>query len=165
MRAWAAWILTKWLATFHEKELATGDILSVYNITLSGTICEAPYVLCRLREYGIVREFWARIDTGADITCIPELAISVMHKPVKKVLHRGHDGVAHRSQTYSATILLLGTRGHIAVSPARGVLLTKSPIGLIGMDVIRPHLDVSLVNGKAKVRVRAVRRQETQKPS
>jgi hypothetical protein len=118
----------------------------------SGVACFAPYVgviISSLAEQNpdtVV--FDARIDTGADITCIPKayankLGPMILGNPITV---RGHDGNVTRVWTYRLTISILaypdvlpllgGTRRLKSYRPEKGVLLTDSSIGLIGMDII-----------------------------
>lgn len=109
-----------------------------------GTACFAPYLdikisslMGRCGDNEIIR---ARIDTGADITCIPESAVTSL-MPIlngKSVTIRGHDGRIKRCSTY---LVCLGLIGHpdedqvYWIRPKRGVLLTDSDIALIGADI------------------------------
>ena len=118
----------------------------------SGVACFAPYVgviISSLAEQNpdtVV--FDARIDTGADITCIPKayankLGPMILGNPITV---RGHDGNVTRVWTYRLTISILaypavfpllgGMRRLKSYRPEKGVLLTDSSIGLIGMDII-----------------------------
>jgi hypothetical protein len=115
-----------------------------------GTVCEAPYVdvgICALASEGEVR-FRARIDTGADITCIPKDAARKLRPLLmgRPLLIRGHDGGVQRTRTYLMVVMVYGWP-EIAVvrsyRPRRGVILTDSDIGLVGMDIVS-QWDVSL---------------------
>ena len=118
----------------------------------SGVACFAPYVgviISSLAEQNTdTVVFDARIDTGADITCIPKayankLGPMILGNPITV---RGHDGNVTRVWTYRLTISILaypavfpllgGTRRLKSYRPEKGVLLTDSSIGLIGMDII-----------------------------
>lgn len=114
----------------------------------TGTACFAPYVdvtisaLTGRKSVDIC--FKARIDTGADITCIPA-AHAKMLMPLllgKPVLIRGHDGSVKRTRTHLMIITIHGYPNENTVEsyrPERGVLLTDSDIGLIGMDIISKY--------------------------
>lgn len=111
----------------------------------SGVACFAPYVgviISSLAEQNpdtVV--FDARIDTGADITCIPKayankLGPMILGNPITV---RGHDGNITRVWTYRLTISILAYPDESRLKsyrPEKGVLLTDSSIGLIGMDII-----------------------------
>jgi len=111
----------------------------------SGVACFAPYVgviISSLAEQNpdtVV--FDARIDTGADITCIPKayankLGPMILGNPITV---RGHDGNVTRVWTYRLTISILAYPDESRLKsyrPEKGVLLTDSSIGLIGMDII-----------------------------
>jgi hypothetical protein len=119
----------------------------------AGTACYAPYVDVTISALTGRRSadvsFKARIDTGADITCIPNdrakmLMPLLMGRPV---LIRGHDGKVKRARTH---LVRLSIHGYANVDgtdktyrPERGVLLTDSDIGLIGMDVISRYWKVT----------------------
>jgi hypothetical protein len=121
----------------------------------SGVACFAPYVgviLSSLADHvppsnGRIEQntdnivFDARIDTGADITCIPKayankLGPMILGNPITV---RGHDGNVTRVWTYRLTISILAYPDESRLRsyrPEKGVLLTDSSIGLIGMDII-----------------------------
>jgi len=111
----------------------------------SGVACFAPYVgviISSLAEQNpdtVV--FDARIDTGADITCIPKAYASKLGPLIlgNPITVRGHDGNVTRVWTYRLTISILAYPDEGRLKPYRpekGVLLTDSSIGLIGMDII-----------------------------
>ena len=111
----------------------------------SGVACFAPYVgviISSLAEQNpdtVV--FDARIDTGADITCIPKAYASKLGPLIlgNPITVRGHDGNVTRVWTYRLTISILAypDEGRLkSYRPEKGVLLTDSSIGLIGMDII-----------------------------
>ena len=111
----------------------------------SGVVCFAPYVsiiISSLAEQNTdTVVFDARIDTGADITCIPrayagKLGPLILGNPITV---RGHDGIVNRVWTYRLTISIMSYPDDGSLKsyrPERGVLLTDSNIGLIGMDII-----------------------------
>lgn len=110
-----------------------------------GVACFAPYVTVLISPLsGYNKEeiiFDARIDTGADITCIPKSFASklgplILGNPISV---RGHDGNVHKVWTYRIAVTVLGYPDNQKLKsyrPERGVLLTDSNIGLIGMDII-----------------------------
>jgi len=117
----------------------------------SGVACFAPYVgviISSLAEQNpdtVV--FDARIDTGADITCIPKAYASKLGPLIfgNLITVRGHDGNVTRVWTYRLTISIMAysefpdsaeLRRLKSYRPEKGVLLTDSSIGLIGMDII-----------------------------
>jgi len=111
----------------------------------SGVACFAPYVSVIISALsGQSQEkalFDARVDTGADITCIPKayadkLGPLIVGNPLTV---RGHDGKVTRVWTYRMNIAIMGHPDGDRLKsyrPERGVLLTDSNIGLIGMDII-----------------------------
>jgi len=111
----------------------------------SGVACFAPYVgviISSLAEQNpdtVV--FDARIDTGADITCIPKAYASKLGPLIlgNPITVRGHDGNITRVWTYRLTISIMAypDEGRLkSYRPEKGILLTDSSIGLIGMDII-----------------------------
>jgi hypothetical protein len=113
---------------------------------LAGTVCPAPYVVITISSLtgrkSVDIGFKARIDLGADITCIPrnqaEKLMPLSHG--KPVLIRGHDGSVTKGWTYLMTVSIHSYPDEEQVKsyrPERGVLLTDSDIGLIGMDIIK----------------------------
>jgi len=112
-----------------------------------GTACFAPYVrisICPLMGQKTDVFFDARIDTGADITCIPKayantLGPLILGNPIKV---RGHDGSIKRVWTYRMIVSLQGYPDESYKKdyrPEKGILITDSSIGLIGMDVISDY--------------------------
>jgi len=87
--------------------------------------------------------FLARIDTGADISCVPKEAFRHIMPcmPGVPVLIRDHRGGVNREQTFILTINLLGGgQTYKRVRPPRGVLIQDSlETGLLGMDIILPY--------------------------
>jgi len=129
----------------------------------SGVACFAPYVSVVISSlgnpvfppslaeqntdtvlsslHGETCVFDARIDTGADITCIPRVYASKLGPLIlgNPITVRGHDGNVNRVWTYRLTISVLSypDDGRLkSYRPEKGVLLTDSNIGLIGMDII-----------------------------
>jgi len=111
----------------------------------NGVACFAPYVsviISSLAEQNpdtVV--FDARIDTGADITCIPKSYASKLGPLIlgNPITVRGHDGNVSRVWTYRLTISILAypDDGRLrSYRPEKGILLTDSNIGLVGMDII-----------------------------
>jgi len=107
--------------------------------------CSAPYISIGIssltgKKSGEVN-LDARIDTGADITCIPRMYANTLGPLMigNPLTIRGHDGTIKRVWTYRMVISMRGYPDeNFAKScrPERGVLLTDSDIGLIGMDII-----------------------------
>ncbi len=122
---------------------------------LEGTACCAPYVDCTvsvLTKNKVTENttFKARIDTGADITCVPaEYAKPFMPVQLgRPVLIRGHNGRVVRAKTHKLLLTIeLGNEESRTFRPERGVLLTNSDIGLIGMDVLG-NFDLRLSDGR-----------------
>ena len=113
----------------------------------------APYVDVSIsplagQEPADIIRFKARVDTGADITIIPrEQAERLMPlflcKPIRV---RGHNGRIERVWTYWMIVSIHGypDRSQMrAYRPERGVLLTDSDTGLIGMDIIK-HWELTI---------------------
>jgi|GEM_PF-1860330 len=112
---------------------------------LAGTACFAPYVVVTISTLAgresVRVGFNARVDLGADISCIPrkqaeKLMPLLLGKPV---LVRGHDGNVKRTWTYQAKISIHGYPAEDQLKSyrlQRGVLLTDADIGLIGMDIV-----------------------------
>lgn len=109
------------------------------------TACLAPYVTISIASLAgqktLDNVFDARIDTGADITCIPRIYASalgplILGNPLKV---RSHDGTINQVWTYRIIIYIQGypdVNKIRSYHPERGILLTDSNIGLIGMDII-----------------------------
>lgn len=109
------------------------------------TACLAPYVTISIAslagQKALDNVFDARIDTGADITCIPRIYASalgplILGNPLKV---RSHDGTINQVWTYRMIIYIQGYPDINKIRsyhPERGILLTDSNIGLIGMDII-----------------------------
>lgn len=111
----------------------------------SGTACFAPYVDVSISALtgraSADISFKARIDTGADITCIPASQAKTLMPLLlgRPLLVRGHDGSIKRVRTHLVILSIHGypEKGqHKIYRPERGVLLTDSETGLIGMDII-----------------------------
>lgn len=110
---------------------------------LQGTACYAPYIwmtISSLTDREIENDcgFWARIDTGADITCVPvEIGKKLMPLLLgRPVLVRGHNGKVVRAKTHLCTTTIYSEDRILTKSRRleRGVLLTDSNIGLLGQD-------------------------------
>ena len=123
-----------------------------------GTACFAPYVDVTISaltgQKSLDASFRARIDTGADITCIPDSQAQVLMPLLlgRPILVRGHDGKVKRARTHLVILSIHGYSGQRqnpgewqtrSYRPERGVLLTDSDIGLIGMDVISKYWRVT----------------------
>ena len=77
------------------------------------------------------------IDTGADITCFPRSSLfSDVGCVGRSILTRGHTGNVERSATRIITLALPTLGGTIFVTPPCGILVTGSPTGLLGMDIL-----------------------------
>ena len=114
---------------------------------LKGTAEYAPIMNMKVEGFGLEDEpvaVQARIDTGADITCVPvELVRHLLPaEHGKPVLIRGHDGSLKRCSTYKMAKVIEGRR----IIPERGILLTESTIALIGMDILR-RMEFSMCGG------------------
>ena len=125
----------------------------------SGTACFAPYVDVSISALTGRKStdvsFKARIDTGADITCIPgsqakKLMPLLLGRPL---LIRGHDGSIKRARTHLVIVSVHGYSDEDQVKsyrPERGVLLTDSEIGLIGMDIISKYWRITFDGASQK---------------
>ncbi len=131
-------------------------MLKVDYIKVEGTAKYAYYVeccvsiLCKKQPSPIL--FPARIDTGADITCIPQAFIPEEYLPLKRentALIRGCTGVVTRENTYACTLHLAGS-GRNVFRPSYGVLITNSNVGLIGMDILK-HCNMLFVNERWQI--------------
>ena len=125
----------------------------------AGTVCFAPYVNVTIStltgQESTNISFKARLDTGADITCIPKkqaekLSPLLSGRPLPV---RGHDGSVKRVRTYLMIVSIHcypDEDQSKSYRPERGVLLTDSDIGLIGMDIISQHWEVKF-NGISQI--------------
>lgn len=130
----------------------------------TGTACFAPYVDVSISALTGRKSpdvtFKARIDTGADITCIPASQAKMLMPLLlgRPVLIRGHDGKVKRARTHLVILSVHGDSAEEskAYRPERGVLLTDSDIGLIGMDVISKYWRVTFDGDSQKFSVECV---------
>ena len=130
----------------------------------TGTACFAPYVDISISALtgrkSLDVTFKARIDTGADITCIPGSQAKLLMPLLlgRPVLIRGHDGKVKRARTHLVILSVQGNSGKESkiYRPERGVLLTDSDIGLIGMDVISRYWRVTFDGESQKFSVECV---------
>jgi len=131
----------------------------------TGTACFAPYVDVSLSgltgRKTLNTTFKARIDTGADITCIPASQANALMPLLlgRPVVVRGHDGKIKRTKTHLVILSIHGDPGTeqaIAYRPERGVLLTDSDIGLIGMDVISKYWRITFDGGSQRFSVECI---------
>jgi len=127
-----------------SKEAETLHICNKSFELLEGTALAAPYVVTTIfgLRHGESVPFLSRLDLGADITCVPKSHAKKLMPltPGRSVLIRAHDGDVKRSRTYILTVSICGCPDEeqvLSYLPKRGVLLTESDIGLIGMDLIR----------------------------
>ena len=97
---------------------------------IEGHVESNPYLNCHINGH----HFKCRIDTGADISVIPEDVIPIESSCGKRVTINGHKGIPEKIWTKKVKIDIdeLGT-----FAPERGVLSRKGITGLIGMDIIR----------------------------
>ncbi len=118
----------------------------------AGTACSAPYVDVTIStltgQESTNISFKARLDTGADITCIPRSQAEKLPPLLsgRPLLVRGHDGSVKWVRTYLMTVSIHSYPDEDqskSYRPERGVLLTDSDIGLIGMDIISQHWKVT----------------------
>jgi hypothetical protein len=121
----------------YEKVVGTAVAAPLVDVGIAGLVSGSPEV-----------QFTARIDTGADISCVPRSAAEKLMPLLlgRPVLVRSHDGSVCRAWTYRVSLTVYGWPDEDVASayrPSKGVLLTDSEIGLIGMDIIR-EWDLSL---------------------
>lgn len=93
--------------------------------------------------------FKARVDTGAEISCIPESQAKMLMPllPGRPICVRAHDGTVKRARTHLVIISIHSYPDDDQLKsyrPERGVLLTNSDVGLIGMDIIGKHWKLTL---------------------
>lgn len=119
---------------------------------LDGTQCLAPYVDVSVSALTGSKQaedvvFKARLDTGADATLIPyEYVRHFQPLPqAKPRLFRLSGGKIKRCSMYMLMVSIHGDQDIRTFRLTEGVLLNDSPIGLIGMDILR-YLDVRFHN-------------------
>ena len=94
-----------------------------------GVKYKAPYIECKIG----VHRFNARIDTGADITCVPSYAIPNDSKNAFSILIIGNKGICERMVPKIVTIEI----ENLGIFPMEnGVLPSELPCGIIGMDIL-----------------------------
>ena len=130
-----------------------------------GTACFAPYLDVSISALAGKKTsdavFKARIDTGADITCIPgvyaqELMPLLLGKPITV---RGHDGAIKRTRTHLMIISIHSHPNELELKhyrPERGLLITDSSIGLIGMDIISKYWKLTFDGASQKFSVECI---------
>ena len=132
-------------------------MINIFFEKAKGTCCYAPYlnitISCSNNGRATEKTFKARLDTGADVSCIPIVfAKSLM--PVllgKPLLSRGYKGKVERTKTHLIRIHI-HNNGKIVktATPPRGVFLTDSDVGLIGMDILNDfHLTINPITQTA----------------
>lgn len=131
----------------------------------TGTACFAPYLDVSISSLtgrkSVDVRFKARIDTGADITCIPGSQAKTLMPLLlgRPILIRGHDGAIKRTRTHLVNISIHGYPDDKPVKiyrPERGVLLTDSNIGLIGMDIISKYWKLSFDGALQKFSIECI---------
>ena len=85
-------------------------------------------------------DFTARIDTGADLTIIPETHIGKA-KRSGRVKVRMASGTEEMMPTYSVDVTIADKTLHLPK-----VVTTKSAYGLVGMDALE-HFDIMITGG------------------
>ena len=82
--------------------------------------------------------FKARLDTGADMTCIPKSQAKKLMPLLRArtVLVSAHNGNCEESRTHQLTVSVHGEEVIKSYRPAGGVLLVDCDAGLIGMDIM-----------------------------
>ena len=134
-------------------------LIASYEI-LEGTACAAPYVDCSIsmligRNPPAQVKFKARVDTGADVSCVPQhiaepyMKDVLLGRPIS--IRLGGSGATKRVKTMLFMVTLhCDDDNHQSFRPERGVLITNSPIGLLGMDILR-RLDVRFHNDQVYI--------------
>lgn len=85
-------------------------------------------------------KFQARLDTGADITCVPAFCLKQVLVPRLQLMPvRLSTGTILETWAYRADIeLWAGDNRYALISPQNGVLaINDSEFGLLGMDVLK----------------------------
>ena len=138
-----------------------GAVLEIAHAKLLGTSCAAPYVKMCVR--GLIggkssSVFKVRLDTGADITMIPESYAKTIEPLLlgRSVLIRNCSGDVRNDRTY-LVLCSLPEMGNTCFRPERGVCFTKSKTGLLGMDILYKHFDLEMRDGKTYLKRRASR--------
>lgn len=106
---------------------------------IKGHYCHAPYIECLIEG----KEFVARIDTGADITCIPASFIPDKSPFLNSTTISGNSGLSESVWTRKVTIKIDGIG---EFTPERGVLKREGNVGLIGMDILN-QCELHMVGG------------------
>lgn len=126
----------------HSNQDANESLPLVYE-NIYGMTCKAPMVeisVTRLLDGKASSRCMARIDTGADVTCIPRrLFLDIRPLPMgRSFLIRGHGGKVGREWTkYGVINLWNGRHIYKSVRPARGFLVQDDECpALLGMDVL-----------------------------
>jgi len=136
----------------HGETLVT-EILNKPYEKLPGTALFAPYVemvvstLLSSRRSSSV-SFKARLDTAADLTCVPRAQAKKLDPLLcgRQVLVRHYNGDVEKGHTRRVLISIRGYPNKDQMrtySLERGVLLTDSDIGLVGMDILK-YWDIRL---------------------
>jgi len=116
------------------------DVLEVAFQKREGTACYAPYVAATAWSLGNKNSseiFKMRVDTGADISCVPEEMVAGMEfLNGRSVRIRSARGGISKTPTKLMTISIHNGEDIWGFRPSRGVLITQSDIGLLGMDIL-----------------------------
>ncbi len=129
---------------FSIGKVTRGAILEVNFLKIAGTVESAPFVDARIAnpngKWGS-NTFRARIDTGADISCIPRAALGDdwILPSAKPVFTRDFTGESNRLRAYRVRFAIMDRKENIFWEKllSRGILLTNGPTGLLGMDVLK----------------------------
>jgi hypothetical protein len=90
---------------------------------------EAPYIEVKVGgKKGIFR-----IDTGSDLTVIPEEIFPVNSPIVKELNTRLSSGDVYRRDTFKVPLKI----GEVSFDLLEGVFTTTSEIGFLGLDILR----------------------------
>jgi len=117
------------------------DILEVAFQRVEGTECYAPYVDATawdmFIEGGSSEVFKMRVDSGADISCIPGEAVAGLEfMRGRSCRVRSADGGIRRVKARMVTLGIQNGDDTWIFRPRDGVLVTRSDIGLLGMDIL-----------------------------
>jgi len=112
------------------------DVLEINFQKIEGHVCYAPYVPASVKGGSGV--FQMRIDTGADISCVPADAVTGMKFPDGRELRicAGATGDLTKPLPKIMAICIHNGDDTWSFRPSRGVLITKSDVGLLGMDIL-----------------------------
>lgn len=81
----------------------------------------------------------AKVDSGADISALPQQSIDQLHLPMtSRLFVQGYDGISHEVATYAVHIELAGARFRVSEA-----ISTHESFALLGRDILN-HFYVKL---------------------